>query len=350
MKIAYIVAEKLDKDTGVAKKIRSQIEYWINEGHDVKLFYFSNATLHENFNDFNHKQLLHKSRIDFVLGNSGVREINEFGPDIIYFRYYLFSRAFRSVFKRYPSVFEINSNDLEESRISYPLSARVFLTLTRHLLLKEANGFITVTNELKKLVEKYDKKTVCIPNSIKGPFVPKTKSNNENGRNIFFMGSPNQEWHGVDKIVELAKVTPEFNYHLVGINDLLDIPPNVIQYGYLPQDKYLEIMKKCDIAMGTLALHRKSMNEACPLKVREYLKYGMPVIIGYEDSDFISSDSEFILKLTNNEQNVLDNMAIIIEMIRKSVEMLIDEKEISHIFIEKKEKRKLEFFQDIISS
>ena len=46
------------------------------------------------------------------------------------------------------------------------------------------------------------------------------------------------------------------------------------------------------------------MEEACPLKVREYLAYGYPIIIGYKDTAFTDSDDAKNIFLKIDSQNV----------------------------------------------
>ena len=71
---------------------------------------------------------------------------------------------------------------------------------------------------------------------------------------------------------------------------------------------YEAILASSDVALGTLALHRKGMSEAAPLKVREYLLRGIPVVIGYDDPD-LADRPWFVLQLPNTESNVRDAVA-----------------------------------------
>jgi hypothetical protein len=67
-----------------------------------------------------------------------------------------------------------------------------------------------------------------------------------------------------------------------------------------------DLLQDCHMAAGTLALFRKSMKEASPLKVRECLMLGLPMIIGYFDTD-VSADNRFepfLFKVENNESPI----------------------------------------------
>ncbi|MFN3692462.1 MAG: hypothetical protein ACK4R7_06185, partial [Fervidobacterium sp.] len=74
-------------------------------------------------------------------------------------------------------------------------------------------------------------------------------------------------------------------------------------YGMLFLDKYTPIMQQADIGISTLAPYRKKMNEASPFKVREYSALGLPVIIGYKDTD-LPDGAPFILQIPNTEDNI----------------------------------------------
>ena len=59
------------------------------------------------------------------------------------------------------------------------------------------------------------------------------------------------------------------------------------------------LAETCDIGIGSLALFRNQMQEACTLKVREYWARGLPFVLGYDDSDLINNKAlePFYLKL-----------------------------------------------------
>lgn len=350
MKIAYVVGEGLDKEHGVSKKIYNQIEYWTSKGHEVKLFYFSNKPLNSMFNKIEHEIINYKNRIHFVLNNIGIKTIEKWQPEIIYFRFYLFSRTFYSMLKKFPTVLEVNTDDIEESKIHMPYLARKFHLLTRELLMKNVSGFVCVTDELKRKFDKYKNPIETIPNGITPPFIGRNNGikDSEKRKQIIFLGSPNQSWHGIDKIHQLAKKLPNFDFHVVGTNEIDNPVVNLKQYGFLNENEYLKIINKSDVAIGTLALHRKGMNEACPLKTREYLKYGIPTIIGYKDSDFSDHKTAFLLKLQNEEDNINNSLSDIKLFIENSREIKISNNDVKHIFNDYKENKRLYFMSSLI--
>lgn len=349
LKIAYIVAEKLDGEHGVSKKVMNQINFWKNEGHEVTLFYFSNKDISPIFKNITVEQIRYKTRLDFIFSLKGKEKVLEYNPDLVYFRYYLFTFSFYKILKNYKSITEINSNDIEESKISYSKLMRQYLLYTRNFLLKEVDGFITVTSELEQLVNCYSSNIITIANGINKPFIEKVNLLKNDEINILFLGSPNQEWHGIDKLINIAKNMQNCTFHVIGIDNIDNPPNNVIQYGFMSYDEYLPIMKMCDVGIGTLALHRNNMMEASPLKVREYLRSGLPIIIGYVDSDFVDDRYKFILKLPNTEANVIENINEIRDFIMNSKNVKIRKEEVDIIFNDKKEVKRLEFFESILN-
>ncbi|AMV12448.1 hypothetical protein GT3570_16180 [Geobacillus thermoleovorans] len=218
--------------------------------------------------------------------------------------------------------------------------------LTRGIMNSSARGFVTVTYELEEQIKKYNKPIITIGNGISDDVPLVNRKVKDNEINAVFIGSPNCLWHGVDKIYYLASKLPNVKFHLIGIDDDPGLN-NVYTYGYLNVDKYIEIIKFSDVAIGTLALHRNNMNEASPLKVREYLHFGLPVVIGYEDTDFIDRTEEFILKIPNTEDNVENNLQLIYEFMEHSKGKTVSRDKISHIYYSEKEKKRLDFFSKL---
>jgi hypothetical protein len=122
-------------------------------------------------------------------------------------------------------------------------------------------------------------------------------------RAVMLIGaSPVPSWNGVDRVIGLAEALPEVEFDLVGpvlASDLGRRPPNVHLHGMLPTAGYAPLLARASVALGPLALYRKGMSEACPLKVREYLLHGLPVLTSHEDTDFIGQEPWFIRRVAN---------------------------------------------------
>jgi len=324
MKIAYIVDGDISQETGVIRKIKSKISLWEEFGHEVCVYALrsdNNGSVIDSgiivYKSVEGRSLTRKLVRQYKMSSALDRSLIKFKPDLIYTRYVKYYPGMVKILKKYaPFVVEINTNDVEEQktyrrgRISY-----IYNLLTRNILLKNASGFVSVSTELinDQIFSKFSKPAIVIGNGYDYKSVKSKKKVFNKNLEIVFIGTPRQKWHGLDKIVYLANKLPENKFHIIGpsIDDLsefdLKIEENVIFHGYLDQIKLERIVSQCDVGVSTLALHRNNMNEASSLKSRQYLAHGLPIIIGYRDTD-LPDDLDFYLNIGNYENNVKDHL------------------------------------------
>ncbi|MNZ78728.1 hypothetical protein D3C78_973150 [compost metagenome] len=100
------------------------------------------------------------------------------------------------------------------------------------------------------------------------------------------------------------------------------------------------------MAIGPLALYRRGMKEASPLKVREYLAYGLPVINGYVDTDF-KEEVPFILRIPNEPRNTANASAAIEEFVHSWQGRRVDRSEVGHLDVTVKETARLAYMKRI---
>jgi len=128
------------------------------------------------------------------------------------------------------------------------------------------------------------------------------------------LGSINS-WHGLDRVVDSIKDYKgniKINLHIIGkidYNELKSLDPDAatIQYhGYKKGRALDEIMKNMNLAISTMSLFKKDMEEACSLKTREYIARGIPFVLGYKDSDlqYVDKEEKFYLKFPNNSSPI----------------------------------------------
>ena len=97
-------------------------------------------------------------------------------------------------------------------------------------------------------------------------------------------------------------------------------------------------LKKCHICLGSFGIHKYGLKQSSPLKVREYLAYGFPVIIGYFDFPISNHNLDFILKV--NPLNL--NFNLIKDFIEKYKYYEVDHSQIKNFVSSKEiEKEKL---------
>jgi glycosyltransferase involved in cell wall biosynthesis len=171
---------------------------------------------------------------------------------------------------------------------------------------------------------------------------------------LALVGSPGMNWHGVDKLFPLAEQYPDLKIDIVGYrrDDFKrTIPENIHLHGYLEPEDVRRVLSGVDAVFGTLALYRKKMEEASPLKIREALAYGIPVILAYRDTDLADIDSDLFLFLPNTETNILDHAEAIRDFAfrvrgRRVKREIVSER----IGQQHKEEKRLKFFNEVLDS
>ena len=97
-----------------------------------------------------------------------------------------------------------------------------------------------------------------------------------------------------------------------------------------------------DVALGSLALHRNKMEETSSLKVREYLAYGLPVILAGRDSDF-RTEVPFILRLPNCEGSLTPYVELVRSFGASWIGRRVPRPDVAHIGVGAKESGRLAF-------
>jgi glycosyltransferase involved in cell wall biosynthesis len=356
LKIAYSLLWRASWGSGILKKVLSQASTWHAVGHDVRIFMISYSpeaadAARALAPGLPVSVLPCRSAADrFRQYMQLTRQIAAWGPDVIYHRFAGFYPGLAGLARRFPMVVEVNTNDASEYRISRPYRGW-YNQLTRGLLLAQVRGMVFVSGELAELPSyaRFGKPSLVTGNGIDlSQFQPLPPADNQQPR-LVFIGSQHESWHGVDKIMSLAARCPEWQLDVIGIDTLgQDVPasPNVMFHGYVDRPRYEPLFARADAAIGTLALHRKRMEEASPLKVREYLAFGLPTIIGYCDTDFVQPPPT-ILQIPNTEDNVQTHL----EEIRRFVERVrgtrVPRADVAHLDVRQKEQRRLEFLSRV---
>lgn len=355
MHIVYVVDADLSASFGVAKKIGSQIEMWKKYGNTVECFCIGDVGGIANVRSVEFARLnagfIPKSLIRYINRVKAyqklVNYIEDTKPDLLYVRQSIWVPFFGKMLSILPSVIELNSDDLfEKSTLGF--FAWVYCKITREILIKKSSGFVAVSDEIAKSYVKYSKPMITVSNGFEILELKSNSINKKKRTQMIFVGSPGQSWQGTDKVLKLAKMFPEYDFHIIG-DVHRGISKNIFYYGVISGDELAQLYLAMDVGIGTLALHRKLMNEASPLKVREYLAYGLPVILGYKDTD-VDGES-FVLNIGNYEANVDDNRQQIINFVKEwSGKRVAQEKVVELINWEPKELQRLQFFKRVIKN
>ncbi|HRQ21856.1 MAG TPA: glycosyltransferase family 4 protein [Anaerolineales bacterium] len=359
MRIAYVtihVAPEIVRG-GVGKKIQSQTKIWRETGHEVALFSLTPAEI--PFPE--ERQFIFEAQANLLKRETAraselkrmLVAIRAYRPDIIYLRFGLYSYPLHRLFKIAPVVLETNSDDRQE----YKKRGAFFHwmnRITRGLIFGSAAGIITPSHELVDVLLPRREKPFCvISNGVDLSQAESLPAPKNASPVITLVGSPGMDWHGVDKLIQFAEIFSDLTIQIAGYsrNDIdIPSPTNVHFLGFLYGGELRKALSKTDVACGTLALHRKKMNEASPLKVREALAFGIPVIIAYRDTDLDEMELDTILRIPNTENNVVENAERIRQFAHDMMGKRVDVDVIfPHLDQRKKEERRLAFFEEVLS-
>jgi glycosyltransferase involved in cell wall biosynthesis len=349
MRIAYFAHVNAGRGSGVVAKMASQVRSWRSRGHEVRVFLATSdldATWHHDLGDAvvaRYGGPLSRIRAMSRL----VSATRRFEPDVVYLRWELFYPPMIR-FPKAPLAVEINTDDLRENALGSRIRAG-YSILTRRLILGRASALVFVTSELSRAssYRSAARRRAVISNGIDLAEYPSLPPVADGPRRLVFVGTPEAPWHGVDKLVSLAGLRPTWQFDIVGLADEhLPSPPNVTWHGTLERTAVLDVMARADVGIGTLALHRKAMDEASPLKVREYLAVGLPVIYGYTDPDADGLEG-CVLRIANTETNVVDELGRIDAFVGAARGVRVPRSAIAHLDVRHKEAQRLSLFESL---
>ena len=317
MRIAYASLHwPRTRSSNIGKKIARQIKAWQEADHEVRFFmhthpYPGDTALLEGeiFEYHSGTGILRKAQRELSRSaalKKMLAAVAGYRPDLIYMRMDYYAFPAHRLFRIAPVVIEVNSLDISE-HLLWSRMLGAYNLITRRLILSRPAGLVYVSHELAghQAFSSFAKPTKVIANGIdlKG-IEPLPAPHNDNPRLVFMAGEL-LPWHGVDKLLELAERFPDITIDVIGsLPAPGKRPSNVTFHGYLEPADYLKLFARADAAAGTLALHRKGMEEASPLKTREYLACGLPLIIAYRDTDLDDLACDCFLKIPNREDNI----------------------------------------------
>jgi glycosyltransferase involved in cell wall biosynthesis len=354
MKIAYLIDYDLNGNNGVIQKILQQSQKWVEAGHTVYYVSTKTLTIYDN-----NKNIITKLKpLNFPLGRLGTalklfynsffinKLLQNIDVDIIYMRYRLYMPFFTKIVKENKVVMEINSDDTAEYALHSKLT-HFYNKYSRDFLLRHIDGFVSVSKELKDRFRHLNKSIEVIANGIDISKYGISTDQHEKPI-LVFIGTPNQPWHGLDKIVQMAENLKDYQFYVIGTKG--DDTSNIKYFGYLSQEEATDMIKRSDLGIGTLSLYKTGLNEASPLKTRQYLACGLPIIYAYEDTD-LCENIDFALRLKNEEENI-DYNAIrsFVGTVFNNQKIKMQAREFAEEVLDytKKEEKRLQFFRKVL--
>jgi len=305
-------------------------------------------------------------------GNQSLKEyysasekiVQRYDPDIIYFRYPFFNHlAYEFVSKFDNVVFEHQS--IVENEIS-PQEAEIEKKFAPFILAK-ARGIVAVTNEILKYELSRSLKTIpghVMSNGIDTASISMMIPHYHPNELHLFCASHFSSWHGIDRLIKgfaqfenrssitlhLAGEGPEVKRYEEMVQQY-HLEERVIFHGRLNKNQIDQITQYCQIAIGSLALHRIHLNQFCVLKNREYCLRGIPFVYAGEDVDF-HPDLPFIRIFPANEEPI--DVQVLVDFadeIKRHPEIREQERKyaIDHLQWNKKIKQLVGFLDGLVS-
>jgi hypothetical protein len=348
-KIAYVLISKDAAHSGVYKKILDQITFWRLSGYSVQLFVVTDFDSISYWQKIDEKAviLLDKSRIAKFLNRIRIfRLAIKSRPSLIYLRDSFPLRIHKCSI---PIVIEVQSLVGEELKIRSRAKYLLF-RYSKKYIYSRINAAVYVSRELLRLNEFQFKDTIpkiTIGNGINLNRIEVLPQRIESKLGLFFVGNPNQLWHGVSELVEFARLNPDIDIHVVGNSNQTRLS-NLFFYGRLTPDEYRDIASKCVAGIGSLNLIVIQQKESSSLKVREYLALGLPVILKHEDTD-LSPDDSHVLQLPDTQLNLAAFAPEIRTFLLEWKNKRVPREEILSLDVQAKEAIRLEFFESILS-
>lgn len=207
--------------------------------------------------------------------------------DLIFPIFSLFLKPFYTIHHT-KEIEEIQSKTRIISQFQLFLEKIQFRILNRKIL-----GFIGVTNEISIYEASRAGRsaaTMTYPNGVLGETGAIIDQRSGTVK-LCCICKDELPWNGLAKIYQKIAESDrkDFELYMVGNLNLpeeLASDSRVIFTGFLNASELSELLTKIDLCVGPFGLEAKQLREACPLKTRESLRNGIPVLAAYTDTCF----------------------------------------------------------------
>jgi len=333
MKLLFFVNESLSETNGISKKIRAQVKAIRQLGIETDICYLQG-------DDIITARLVNDEVLEKFPGNTFLNRfawrcsygrlfqyIIRRNIDTLYIRYTHYGNPFFNQFLRrlkkagVQILLELPTYPYDNEYRNLKLTSRAVLLLeklTRRNFRKSVSRIVTLTHH----PEIFGVPTIRFSNGIDPDILPMiTPRKQEAGTHLIGVASIGF-WHGYDRVIEGlrkyyqagADVSGKVYFHIVGDSDnpesiryrklviLYNLQDYVIFYGKRSGKELDDLFNGADIAVGSLACHRISLDNVRPLKNREYCARGIRFFYAETDDDF--EGQEFVYKVPSNDDPV----------------------------------------------
>jgi hypothetical protein len=355
MKVAYLLNWRFGASSGVYQKVMSQARAWDEAGVETGVFV---ATTPPAVADWEQSGLT-RGITTFTSGAQSLAVqprllgmVSRWSPDITYVR--MSPRLFAALprLRRLRHVIEVQTDDVAEARL-LALPSRMANLATRRALFGGAAGLVFVSGELAASPHFAfaSSNRIVIGNGADLRRIPPLPPAEADQIRLFFMEHSQAPWHGTDQVYALAEHRPHWQFDVVGpsADPMVPLPPNVHLHGRLTSDAFVEVLRNSTIALSTLSLYAKDMSEASPLKSRDYLARGVPVVGGYLDTD-LPGDAEFYLRVPNRPGGIISALPQVDAFVERWRGRRIPRDLLASLDVAAKERTRLDFLRACIGS
>jgi glycosyltransferase involved in cell wall biosynthesis len=353
--VSYFVVSFGGKKSGVFKKISEQVREWERRGVNFQLCVITDSLSAEEWRSVcqNAQVSVDKGGLwRFIFRTLQIRKASRQTLGTLYVREIAPLPYFR-VFRKNDWIIELQTIQQNEIRERSKLKSLVYMSWYKTWF-KNFDGYVCVSKEIESMLKSNfgEKERTVISNGVNlSDFQPLRIRNSSAYPNFFFIGDLTQSWQGTEQIFEIANLLPFCEFHIVGPHTFKTLEsPNIFIYGSLARQEYELIAENCDVAFGTLNQRSTGMREASPLKVREYLRWGLPVIGRYQDTDFRTNE-EFFLQLPDSPAPLSSFQEEIFVFAQKWKGRRVPLEDFEHLIDSRaKEQSRLSFFKDVQES
>ncbi len=340
MKIAYIYYLYATPSIGVLNKTQDQNLSLIKSGNKtIDIFVLNTEKSGKDGNltyikipDFKQNLYYALSYVFFKYRYLG-KKLDLMKYDAVIMRSAGYDATFLHFIKSHNTFLELHGfGDIEaELKLSYQSSIKnAFRKIIKKILiyqyrmffrksLDHLKGVVTVSEDVNNFIESNTKlPSLVVPNGIfiddkiSRGFCPLT---DQNLKILMVIGRPDV-WHGIDRLYFSAlRFAAENTDHTIEIHIIGSVKPNDIHFyketknvkikllGAKQQSEIPILACQFNIAVAPLCLYRKKLNRTSAIKVSEYIKMGIPFVIGYEDFalKYAVKEDCFFLRVPNNE-------------------------------------------------
>ncbi|GEM_PF-3167734 len=319
MKYLYI-ASLADNSSSVREKVFLQLKHLTLSGLDVKLLPFTNTSIltEEELRYCDLPLISQLTEIQDGIENNDILSLYRFYKlikqchyDTILLRYHRTSVALilsLAKGKKWVPIFEsiIEKEQFDKEGVFSKLLLFIVARIRNKFILSKSLAVVGVTDEIARYYADASgqKTTHILPNSIeKIHKYPAERNINK----VVAIGNISKA-QGFDRIIPMFNDHRMKHVHLYFIGDgpalarLKEMAKSVLCSenihfsGVLDRQAIENELHTAAIGISPLAAHKKGLKRACALKTREYLSFGLPVILGYDDVDLMPG-LQFVLQV-----------------------------------------------------